>query len=112
MDLPPMRWRGAFTYTGKNNALQRFAGCIRAARGTAAGAHGLGDTVWWVQHDIWILYGNAAATAPTVDGNYEPAFELDDSVNTSWVYAEFGENDGLRTGQWSPKVVIDTPYPY
>ncbi len=54
----------AFTYTGKNNSLRRFTGVTRSARGTAAGAHAINDAVWWVQHDIWILYGNAAATAP------------------------------------------------
>ena len=102
----------AFTYTAKNNSLRRFTGVIRAARGTSAGGHSAGAVVWWVQHDIWILYGNAAATAPSVDGNYEPAFELDHSVNTSWVYEEFGENDGLRPGQWTQATLFDSPYHY
>ena len=102
----------AFTYTGKNNSLQRFTGVVRAAKGTSMAAHSAGATVWWIQHDIWILYGNAAATVPTVNGHYEPAFELDHSVNTSWVYEEFGENDGLRPGQWASAALFDSPYPY
>ncbi|RLC70246.1 MAG: hypothetical protein DRI81_19355, partial [Chloroflexi bacterium] len=32
-------------------------------------------------------------------------FDLGDSTNTSWVYEEFGEDDGLRTGAWVSQVV-------
>jgi len=36
-----------------------------------------------------------------VDDDYAATFELDHSTNTSWVYEEFGEDDGLRPGAWS-----------
>jgi hypothetical protein len=90
----------AFTYSGKNNALKRFTGVTRAAKGTTAAGHSGGATVWWCQREIWLLYGNAGASAPTVDDNYKPVFNLATSTNTSWDYDEFGENDGLRTGAW------------
>ncbi len=91
----------AITYTGKSTANKQFTGCTRGAKGTAAAAHAAAATAYWIQHDIWILYGNAAAAAPTVDDNYKPAFELDHSTNTSWVYEVYGETDGLRTASWS-----------
>lgn len=100
----------AFTFTGKVNASKRLTGCTRAMRGTSMAAHAIGDVVWWVQHDIWILYGNSTATAPTVNSDLEPAFELDHSTNTSWVYEEFMNELGIgsptgtrqqRTGAWT-----------
>ncbi len=91
----------AITYTGRNVTDKTFTGCTRGAKGTTAAAHAAALTAYWIQHDIWILYGNASAAAPTVDSNYEPAFELDHSTNTSWVYEEFGEDDGLRSASWA-----------
>lgn len=91
----------AFTYTSKNNSLKRVLGVSRAARGTTAASHSAGATAWWVQHDIWILYGNASAAAPTVNDNNKPAFNLATSTNTSWDYDDFGEDDGLRSASWS-----------
>ena len=98
----------AFVYTGKNNSLKRFTGVIRAAKGTAADDHDAGADVWWVQHDIWILYGNASATAPSVNDDYKPAFRLPVSSNSGWAYlfneddgSCWGEDDGLRAGAWA-----------
>jgi len=98
-----------FTYTSKSDATKTFSGVTRAAKGSSAGAHSASDACWWVQHDIWLKYGNYAASAPSVDSDYEPAFELDHSTNTSWVYEEFGEDDGLRTGQWTQSVISGSP---
>ena len=91
----------AFTYTGKSDSTKTFTGVTRAMRGTSMAAHTTTDTIWWVQHDIWILYGNATASAPSVDDDYKPVFDLSTSTNTSWDYDDFGEDDGLRTGAWA-----------
>ncbi len=99
----------AFTYTAKNNALKRFLGVTRAAKGTTAANHSAGATVWWCQHEIWLLYGNAGAGAPTVNDNYKPAFNLYSSSNTFWDYDDFGENDGLRTAAWVKQALLSTP---
>jgi len=99
----------AFTYTGKNAALKRFTGVTRAAKGTTAAGHSAGATVWWCQHEIYILYGNASASAPSVDDNYKPVFNLATSTNISWDYDEFGEDDGLRTGAWTKQAMLSTP---
>ncbi|RLG29464.1 hypothetical protein DRO03_07235 [Methanosarcinales archaeon] len=106
----------AFTYAAKNDSLKRFTGVSRAQKGTAAAGHSASADVEWIQHDVWMVYGNAAATAPSVDSNYEPVFNLT-SYNTSWNYAYFGE-DGLgRPGAWakafeSGNVYFDTGDPW
>lgn len=89
-----------FTYTSKNDSGKQFLSVTRAAKGTSAANHGASSDVYWLQHDIWIIYGNSTAGAPYVNDNYKPAFELDHSTNVSWVYETFGEDDGLRAGQW------------
>lgn len=89
-----------FTYTSKSNALKTFSGCTRAQRGSSAAAHSAGDAVEWIQHDIWILYGNSSATAPDTDDTKKPIFNLSTSTNGSWDYDEFGSADP-RTGQWA-----------
>ena len=99
----------AFTYTARDVGLNRFTGLTRSVKGTAAAAGAVGQTIAWIEHDIWLKYGNAAATAPDVDDDYEPAFELDLSSNLTWVYEEFGEDDGLRAGQWQQDILASNP---
>lgn len=91
----------AFTYTSKDEALKTFLGVSRAARGTSAAAHTAGDTAWWIQHDIFIRYGDTALTAPTVPDTYKPMWDLSSSGNSSWVFAYFGDDDNPnRPGTW------------
>jgi hypothetical protein len=86
----------AFVYSARNTTDKLVSGVERAAKGTSAGAHNSGVSVYWIQHDIYILYGNAAATAPVVEDAYKPCFELDHSANDSWVYEVFGESTILH----------------
>jgi len=88
-----------FTYTSKNDSTKTITLGARAAKGSSAASHSLGATAYWLQHEIYLLYGNPSATAPTVDDDYKPAFELD-STNTSWDYDVFGSDDGKRTAPW------------
>ena len=87
------------TYTAKNNQEKELSGLTRGAKGSSAATHSDDDDVFWIQHDIWIFYGNSALAAPTVDDNYKPAFLLS-STNISWDYDNFGEDDGLRAASW------------
>jgi hypothetical protein len=96
-----------FSYTDKNNRTKKVSGISRATRGTAAAGHAASTAAYWVQHDVWIYYDDATLAAPVVDDDYEPAFDLDNSTNASWVYTEFGEDDGLRAMQWE-RIVLDT----
>lgn len=83
----------AITYTSKNNASKTFNNCSRGAKGTTAASHTGGTTVHWLQHDIWILYGNSAAGSPPASATTKPMFRLDTSTNTSWDYDDFNDPD-------------------
>jgi len=101
-----------FVYTSKNETDQKFLGVTREARGTSAGAHTAADTLYWLQHDVKLKYGNENAGAPTTDDDYKPAFELASSNNGTWDYDYFGEDDGLRTGSWQYEEIVATATAY
>jgi len=91
----------AFAYNGKLTASNRLLNVRRASRGTAAAGHAADTTVYWIQHDIWAFYGDAALSAPDVDDDYKPIFELDTSTNADWTWAEFGlTGSPYRPGSW------------
>ncbi|MBN1814716.1 MAG: hypothetical protein JXA14_22945 [Anaerolineae bacterium] len=98
-----------FVYTAKDEVQRQFTGITPGAKNTTQAAHSIGDTVWWCQHEVWIWYGNSSATAPDTDDDYKPAFELDHSTNASWVYEQFGEDDGKRTGAWKQLTYYGKP---
>lgn len=98
-----------FTYTSKNNSLRRFLGVTRATKGTSAAEHTASTAVWWCQHEVYVLYGNGSVSAPTVDSDYQPCFELASSSNTNWDFDQMGESDGLRAGQWTRRVIYYSP---
>lgn len=97
-----------FVYTSKNETDKTFTGVTRAARGTSAGAHTAADTLYWLQHDVKLKYGNALAGAPATDDDYKPVFTLASSSNGTWDYDNFGEDDGLRTGAWQSEEIVAT----
>lgn len=89
-----------FTYTTKNDATRTISGISRAQLGSSAAAHTSGDTAYWIQHDIRIVYGNANADPPAVaDDAYRPAFWLN-STNEAWTYEDFGIDGQTRPGGW------------
>ena len=90
----------AFVYTARDLTAWAVTGITRAAKGTAAALHAVGETAHWIQHDIYLLYDNPAATAPSVDDDYKPMFTLADSTNVSWKYHEFGDGNNKRAGRW------------
>jgi hypothetical protein len=104
----------AFVYTAKSTSLRKFTGVTRASKGTSAAAHSQNDIVSWIQRDVWLYYGNASATAPTVDDTHKPAFDLDTSTNDQWVYTDFGEDVASRAYAWdlSPLRIDDATYNY
>lgn len=96
------------TWTSKSNSAKTLYGLTRGAKGSTAATHSTAATVYWLQHDIEIIYGNATTAAPTVNNNYKPMFELASSTNTSWDYNDFNDIDGPyfpvvhpRSGRWS-----------
>jgi hypothetical protein len=107
-----------FAYSGKSNATKTFTGVTRASRGTTAATHDSGDAVVWVQHEIWVEYGDAGKSAKAVNDDYKPIFTLASSNNGSWDYDEFYEANAvgyyapsLRGGAWLPSASnISLPY--
>jgi len=89
-----------FTYTGRDLADEELTGVTRAAKGSSMAAHTTSDTVYWIQHEILIAYGNGSLTAPSTDDDYEPAFALSSSSNSTWAYTVFGDPNDKRTARW------------
>lgn len=102
-----------FVYTGKNLTTKQFTGVTRAAKGTAAADHTTADTIYWIQHEVLLMYGDASLTAPSYDDWYDPCFDLATSTNDSWVYANFGHETELKAGSWVQQQlgIQQGPYP-
>lgn len=100
-----------FVYTGKNNVDRTLTGVVRAMRGTSAAAHTVGDTVKWIQHDVYVVYGDSSLSAPVTNDDFKPILNLSTSTNDSWVYANFGEDNKPRAAGWHSEVVQD-PLPF
>jgi hypothetical protein len=96
-----------FTYSGRDVKAYTLTGVCRAQRLTSAAGHSAGALVYWVEHDVAILYGNAGAYAGDSYDNQDaraPMFDLASSSNSSWVYADFADAAKLRTGLWENQV--------
>ena len=102
-----------FVYTGKDEKLKKITGVTRAAKGSAEGAHAAAAVVRWIEFDIWLMYGNASATAPEQEDTRKPIFNMTTSTNASWDYDDFAAGDsnyyslpnGNRAGSWKPTVL-------
>lgn len=91
-----------FAYSAKDTLNSRLTGIERAVWGTSMGAHSAGDDVYWMQHEVMLVYGRATAPTPWSPwlAKTEPIFTLASSSNTSWVYAYFGQTGYFRGGAW------------
>lgn len=90
-------------YTAKNNATKTVSGVTRGAKGTSAASQSDAAAVAWLQHDVWVTYGDSSLAAYVPDDTYKPVFSLSSSTNTSWVYSgEFGSDARVRSGSWVP----------
>lgn len=99
----------AFTFTGVDEKNYLLTGVQRAQRWTSMAAHAAGATVRWVEHDVYMLYGNATLDAPEEDVSRKPLWDLETSTNTSWVYGEFYDADNPgRPGAWVPARLAST----
>lgn len=94
-----------FTYTGINIQARQFTGVTRATKGTSEAAHIVGTAGYWIEHEIYLFYGNSGAAAPEADDTFKPIIDLT-STNTSWVYTSFSDLTGLRPGSWRGSIVI------
>ena len=90
----------AFVYTGRSLIDASVTGVTREAKGTTIAAHNIADSCYWIQHDVYMVYGNPALVNPIVTDANKPCFELDLSTNTSWVYETFGRTGSVYSGRW------------
>lgn len=94
-----------YSYETVNRPRWKVEGVTRQAKGSSAASHSVGDTVRWIEHDLWIAYGDSTATAPAAaSDNVKPMFSLTSSTNTSWVYTDYYSLGTFRTAQWTPRV--------
>lgn len=91
-----------YTYTGKDHYRRVFTGVRSAAFGSTPGSPSAGDTVEWIQHEVWLAY-SPGKTAKAQDNTKKPVFKLNTSSNAAWEWAEFGSASSPdRAGQWLP----------
>ncbi len=97
----------AFTYSPSNINLVTYAiaGCLRAQKNTSAAAHSVGDTIIPIEHDIWLIYGNSAATAYDTDDTVKPLLNLNSATNTSWTFSNFYDTRAARPASWIGQVL-------
>lgn len=92
----------AITYKGKTDT--KFLDVRRGRRGTTAASHSVGDTIYWVEHDIRMISGSVLGTAAAAKdtADKEPMFDINFSSNTSHRYGSDGlvAPETLRPGQW------------
>ncbi len=96
-----------FTFSKANVDLVNYqiTSCSRAQKGTSFAAHSANATAYWIEHDIWLLYGNATATAFPVVDDYKPLIDLANSRNNSWVWSTFNYTKIAKPGTWSPAIL-------
>jgi len=99
-----------------------FVPTARNAKNSSYAAHSIGAEVHWIQHDIWLTYGNSTATAPVIDDTKKPAIQLDVSTNDYWIFENFlhaiyvgSENapygiSRMATGSLNPNYFYDAFY--
>lgn len=98
----------AFTYLPGNVDLVKFqiTSCNRGQKYTSTATHAINASIIWIEHDIWLLYGNAFVGAPDVNDSLKPIFDLHNSTNGSWVYVNFYDaNNPSRPGSWYGSVI-------
>lgn len=93
-----------YSYSGVNTKSRQLTGCVRAINDTLMAAHTSGTAVYWIEHEIWVYYGNSTVGAPETDDTKKPIIDLT-STNTSWVYTSFFDEAGVRSGIWKPALV-------
>jgi len=94
-----------FSYTGKDETLRQLSGITRAIKATSIAEHLAAATIRWIEHDIWLVYGNGDLDAPDTDDTTEPVLNLTNSNNISWDYDNFADAAGMRAGGWKPTLI-------
>ncbi len=94
-----------FYYAGVNITTYVITVVGRAQRGTSAATHAAKVAVRMIEHDVWLLWGNASIDAQIVNDARKPMINLATSTNTTWVWESFGTASGTRSATWRPTLV-------
>lgn len=98
-----------FAYNGMDLKLRKLGGVQRAAKGSSMALHAVNAVITWIEHDVWLIYGNSTVEAPEQDESHKPVIDLEDSSNTNWVYEGlFADAAMLRAGGWKGMVNSST----
>ena len=103
-----------FTYAGKDLEAGELLNVTRAAYGTTAAAHAADDLVSWLQHEIWLVYGDRTRKDDFLDrapdgsligyDGYKPMIDLTNSGNKNWYWLQFLDaTNPYRPLSWSPR---------
>jgi hypothetical protein len=100
----------AFHFTSRDPV--RFSMVIdaRNINDTSMGAHSVGASVIFIEHDCWLYCGNPNLTAQVTDDTRKPIVSQTTSDNTTRDYTEFGDSEGLRANAWKSSIE-QTSYP-
>lgn len=93
-----------FTFTAANEVTYKLTGVTTARKDTTAADHTAGATVRHIEHDLWILYGDSTLSAPDVNDDNKPMFDLT-STNAALAYTYFYDTDAPRPGAWKGEVI-------
>jgi len=89
-----------------------FIPTAREAKNTSYAPHSIGTAVYWLQHEVWITYGNASATAPTVDATKAPPFDIATSSNSLLTFTSFGGTGSYTRPLQPAPTAIKSPANY
>jgi hypothetical protein len=98
----------AIAWTSKSQDGNTLQGITRGVRSTTAASHSANAELFLVEHQIDVVYGYTAATAPVTDDTRKPAIELTvaDSDNAKWTHdAVFATKAGTRPAEWLPTLL-------
>jgi len=98
----------AFTPANVNLVTYQITSCSRAQKGTSFASHAAGVAITWLEHDIYLLYGNSAGSPFTTDNTQQPLLDLHNSTNTSWVQTQFFDTTSNRPAAWVGSVAVST----
>lgn len=92
----------AFVCSGANIDLVNYAIWLAEgeAEGTTAGAHAPGATARWIEHSLWMLYGDDTLGTPDINDNLMPVLDMDASTNADWVWDKYFDNTAPRAAAW------------
>jgi hypothetical protein len=93
-----------FSWTSKSEGDIAVSGVTRAIHGSSMASHADGDVCKWLEHDVWLVYGDPTLGAPVVDDTQKPMVDLT-STNASHVYTSMADLTGRRSGAWAASVL-------